>query len=241
MNFASLLTRASSRFGPIVPWRHCRARRANGSLPQPVRRRRRHSSRPEPPASRRSVTASWALPPGAASVVGVAGVLVVTPAVAHLGWRLRRWPPRPGSAARPGRSRRRHAVAATSSPTKSGDEPREQRLARGKFSTAHPERRDGQGDDDQRRARRCRRGSRPCGAILVSRWANQPPRGRSAAPSSRTKSVRLSRTTVILIRPGYSSSFSIAFAARAAISAACSSSTLPGSTTSRISRPARIA
>ena len=52
---------------------------------------------------------------------------------------------------------------------------------------------------------------------------------------------RLSRITVILIRPGYSISFSTAVAISCEISAARSSSTSPGSTITRISRPARIA
>ncbi len=47
--------------------------------------------------------------------------------------------------------------------------------------------------------------------------------------------------TVILIRPGYSTSFSIAAAIWWEIRAASSSSTSPGSTTTRTSRPARIA
>src|ERR1044072_7492302 len=52
---------------------------------------------------------------------------------------------------------------------------------------------------------------------------------------------RLSRITVILMRPGNSISFSICAAISCEISAARSSSTSPGSTITRISRPARIA
>ena len=67
--------------------------------------------------------------------------------------------------------------------------------------------------------------------------AEASPRTRSA----RVEVARLSRITVILIRPGYSISFSTAVAISCEISAARSSSTSPGSTITRISRPARIA